>query len=84
MARPEGYVDGPVTSAWLAELAGAVERIDDPHAVGGQSCLVVDALFGEDRVIGPGLRQFGHQEFVGLAISGVTQGVRVAASGAQG
>jgi hypothetical protein len=37
MARPEGYVDGPVTSAWLAELAGAVERIDDPHAVGGQS-----------------------------------------------
>jgi hypothetical protein len=76
-------VDGPVGSAWLAELAGAVEGIDDPYPVGGKAGLVVDALLREDGVAGPGLRQLGHQELVGLPVSGVPQRAGVAALSAQ-
>jgi hypothetical protein len=76
-------VDGPVGSAWLAELAGAVEGVDNPYPVGGQAGLVVAALLRKDGVAGPGLRQLGHQELVGLPVSGVPQGRGVAARGAQ-
>jgi len=77
-------VYSPVISARLAELASAVERVDDPYAVGGQPYLAVDALLGKDGVIRSFSRQFAHQELVGLPVSGVPQGVRVPASGAQG
>ena len=82
--RPQGYVDGPVGAARLAELAGAVQGVDDPHPVGGQPRLVVDALFGQDGVVRAFLCQLGHQELVRLPVSGVPQGVGVAAPGAQG
>ena len=38
----------------LAELAGAVERVDDPHPLGRQSGGVGDALLGQHRVAGAG------------------------------
>jgi len=76
-------VDGPVGSAWLAELAGTVEGVDNPYPVGGKAGLVVDALLREDGVAGPGPRQLGHQELVGLPVAGVAQGRGVAALGAQ-
>jgi hypothetical protein len=76
-------VDGPVASARLAELAGAVEGVDDPYPVGGQAGLVVDAFLGEDGVTWPLPGQLGHQKLVGLPVSGVPQGIRVAPLGAQ-
>jgi hypothetical protein len=83
IAGPQGYVDGPVGSAWLAELAGAVEGVDYPYPVGGQAGLVVDALFREDGVARPGPRQLSHQELVGLPVAGFPQDVRFSAPGAQ-
>jgi hypothetical protein len=76
-------MDGPVASAWLAELAGAVQRIDDPYSVGGQPCAVVDALLGEDGIIRPFPGQLGHQELVRLAVPGLPKNVGITASGAQ-
>jgi hypothetical protein len=63
-------VDRPVVSRNLAELAGAVERIDDPHALRAEPHVVVLALLGEDGVRGPGLAQSRHEQLVGLGISG--------------
>ena len=48
-----------------------------------QAGLVVDALLRQDGVAGPGPRQLGHQELVGLPVAGVPQGAGVAALGAQ-
>ena len=76
-------MDGPVSSARLAELAGAVEGVDDPYPVGAEAGLVVDAFLRQDGVAGPGPRQLGHQELVGLPVAGVPQGAGVAAPGAQ-
>ena len=44
---------GPVVAAKLGELPGAVERVDDPHPIGGQPHGVVGAFLGEHRVGGP-------------------------------
>ena len=43
---------GPVDASRLAELAGAVEWIDDPHPFGVEPARVLAALLGEHRVIG--------------------------------
>ena len=77
-------MDGPVGSARLAELAGAVERVDDPDPVGGQPFLVVDALLGQDGIFRAFSRQLGQQELVRLPVSRVPQLAGVAASGAEG
>ena len=45
-------VHGPVDRGGLAELAGAVERIDDPHPLGAEPDGVVDALLGQHGVVG--------------------------------
>jgi hypothetical protein len=37
----------------LAELAGAVDRVDDPNALGGESGRVVSALFRQDGIVWP-------------------------------
>ncbi len=54
-AVDEGHVDGPVGAAGLAELPGAVERVDDPDAIGTESRPVLDALLGQDLVARPQL-----------------------------
>ena len=51
-ADDERDVHGPVGAGRLAELAGAVERIDDPDPVGGEAGGVVLALLGEHGVAG--------------------------------
>ena len=56
-ALPQRHVDGPVVAGRLGELAGAVERVDDPDPVGVEACLVVAALLGEHRVVGAVLGQ---------------------------
>jgi hypothetical protein len=76
-------VDGPVGSAGVAELAGAVERVDYPHSVGGQAGLVVNPLLGEDGVVWALPGQFGHEELVGLAVASLSQEVGIAAVGAE-
>jgi hypothetical protein len=41
----------PVGSAYLTELAGATQRIDDPDALGPQTPLVIGCFFREHRVV---------------------------------
>ena len=48
----QGHVDRPVAAAGLAELPGAVERVDDPHPLGVEAAQVVAALLGQDGVAG--------------------------------
>jgi hypothetical protein len=62
--RPQRDVHGPVGAAVLGELAGAVERVDDPHPVGGEPGRVVAALLREHRVTGTQPRQLGHEQLV--------------------
>ena len=47
-------VDRPVGTSLLAELAGAVERIDDPDAFGAEPDGVVDTLLRQHGVVGVG------------------------------
>ena len=65
---PERNVHGPVVATEFGELAGAVERVDDPHPLGGQADGVVGALLGQHRVAGPLARQRFHQEVVGTLV----------------
>ena len=51
---PQGDVHGPVVAAVLAELVGAVERVDDPHPVGVEAARVLDALLGQHGVVRSG------------------------------
>ncbi len=48
----ERDVHRPVAPPGLAELVGAVERVDDPHAVRRETSRAVPALLGQDRIIG--------------------------------
>ena len=63
-AIAERDVHGPVGATLLAELAGAVERIDDPDAVGAESDRVVGRLLGEHRVVSVGGGERGDDELV--------------------
>ena len=74
-ADDEGDVHGPVGAGDLAELAGAVERVDDPHPVGGEPGRVGGALLGEHGVVGPGRGQAGDEQLVGLPVALVAQGL---------
>ena len=47
----ERDVHGPVLASGFAVLAGAVERVDDPHAVGDEALGTVTALLGQDGVV---------------------------------
>ena len=58
-------VHGPVGAAILAELPGAVERIDDPDPFAFEPDRIVLRLFGEDGVVGAGGPECGQDPFVG-------------------
>ena len=60
----ERDVHGPVGATLLAELAGAVERIDDPDAVGAEPDRVVGRLLREHGVVGVGGGERGDDELV--------------------
>ena len=49
-ALPERHMDRPVCAAGLAELPGAIERVDDPYPVRRQPRRVVPALLRQDGV----------------------------------
>ena len=70
---PERDVHGPVVARHLGELAGAVERVDDPHPLGLEPRLVVLALFREHRVVRPVGREQLHQQLVGGLVAGVLE-----------
>jgi hypothetical protein len=53
VATPEGHVHRPVVTTGLAVLPGAVERIDDPHAVVVEAPGILEAFLGQHRVVGP-------------------------------
>src|SRR5262244_749765 len=60
-----GSATAPAVSApGLAELPGAIERVDDPHPVGGQPRPVVPALLGQHRITGPARGQPGDEDLV--------------------
>ena len=65
---PQRDVHGPVVAAQFGELPGAVERVDDPHPLGGEPDGVVGALLGQHRVAGPLGSQRLHQEVVGSLV----------------
>ena len=54
---PQRDVHCPVVASVLAELARAVERIDDPHPVGVEAAGVLQALLRQHGVVGPGVGQ---------------------------
>jgi hypothetical protein len=64
-------VDGPVGTAGLTELAGAVERVDDPEATVPRD--VLEPLFGADVILGIEAVQLLDQELMGQAVPGVSQ-----------
>ena len=69
----QGDVHGPIGPVAFGELAGAVERIDDPHPTGGEPAPVVLALLGQDRVVGLEAAQLVDEELVGEAVTLVAE-----------
>ena len=78
------HVDGPVGATLLAELAGAVERIDDPDARRREPRRVVDALLRQHRVVGMRRRQRGDDEVVRRAVALGADVGGIGAGGVQG
>ena len=72
-------MDRPVVARWLGELSGAVERVDDPDAVGLQPRKVVRTLLGQDGVLGPVGLQRRRDQGVPKPVAGILQGFRVTA-----
>ena len=76
----------PVGAAGLAELAGTVQRVDDPDPVGALPLDgIPDTLLGEHHVARAVPAQLGHQQFVGELVAGGPElvGVDVISPGAQ-
>ena len=65
---PQRDVHRPVVTTEFGELAGAVERVDDPHPLGGQPDGVVGTLLGQHRVTRTLGGQRLHQEVVGALV----------------
>ena len=65
----EGDVHRPVGSAVLAELTGAVERVDDPHPLRRETSRVVGAFFREHGVVRVVARELGDDVVVREAIA---------------
>ena len=63
-AHHEGDVDGPVAAGRLAELAGAVEGVDDPHPFGVEAGRIVLRLLRQNRVTRAVLGQRREQHLV--------------------
>ena len=79
----EGDVHGPVVAVLLAELPGAVERVDDPDPARAEADRVVGRLLREDRVVGTGRVQRIEDEDVGLGVALGAQGRGVVARRAE-
>ena len=60
---------GPVGAGHLAVFTSAVERIDDPDAVGVETGEVVLAFLAEHGVIGALLGEPTHQQIVSLTVA---------------
>ena len=72
--RPQRDVDGEVDAARpvgvdLGELAGAVQRVDDPDPLGGEAARVVLRLLGQDGVVGAVVRQLGGEPGLGVSVA---------------
>ena len=65
----ERNVHRPVGARHLGEFAGAVERVNDPGALGVEPGKVVLAFLAKHRIVGPLLGESAHQQFVGLAVA---------------
>ncbi len=76
---PQGHVDGPVGTARLTELPGAVQRVEDPDPARAQARGVVGAFFGEHHVTGAPVRQLPGEELVRLPVARPAQHVRIPA-----
>ena len=68
---PQGDVHRPVVATVLAELAGAVERIDDPHPVGVEAPRVLEAFLRQHGIVGPGIGELLGDEAVTGDVAGV-------------
>ena len=68
-------MDGKIL-ARLAELPGAVERIDDPHALGRQPAGVIVGLLAQDRIIGTMLRERCCEQLLGFPVALLAQKIR--------
>ncbi len=81
---PQGHVHGPVLARRFGELAGAVERIDDPDSARTQTTVVVGGLLRQGRVVRPvPLEQVG-QDGLGTTVPGGLQLARVGVRGRRG
>ncbi len=74
---------GPVGPSRLAELARAIQRVDDPHPVRRQPGRVVPAFFGQHRIARAQLAELAGQELVRAPVPGVAQPYGITATRAQ-
>lgn len=74
---PQRDMHRPVVAALDPELAGPVERVDDPDPLCAEAGLVVDSLLGEHRVRGPFGRQPLQQQRVSTFVAGRPETLRV-------
>src|SRR5581483_8144308 len=65
---------GPVRARRLGELAGAVERIDDPYPSLSESSVVVGGLLGEDGIGRETRRELLGEERLRTSVTGRLQG----------
>ena len=63
----------PVRPSRLAELPGAIERIDDPDPRGGEPGRVILALLGQDRVVRAVPGELGGEELMSRQVARLTQ-----------
>ena len=50
-------MDGPVVTIGLAELAGAIQRVDDPHPITGEAGSIIDRVLHQHGISGTQLGQ---------------------------
>ena len=70
---PQRHVHRPVVTGRLGELAGAVERVDDPDPVALEATSVVLALLAEHHVAGTHVGEQAHQQLVRGLVAGVLE-----------
>ena len=61
----------PVDAAGLAELPRAVERVDDPDAIGVETARVLQPFLRQHGVVGAMESEFLGQELLGSGVAGV-------------
>ncbi len=63
-------MDRPVAAWWFSELTCAVERVDDPHALGSKPRRVIATFFGQDRIPGRDARgEAFHEQEMRLTVT---------------